>query len=395
MTGAVRRQPRFPSGRAEKRRALLDAVERVRPVLAREADEAERRGTLPGAAVTALHDAGLFSLKLPEVLGGAEADPVTQFEVIEAAARIDASAAWCLMVGATTLALPGAFLPDEGAAQVFAAGRTPRAAGVYMPTAQAVEVPGGYRVTGRWAFASGIRHADWVSGVARVDRGGRIERRCVLFPASAVQIHDNWQVAGLQGTGSCDFSVEEAFVPEAFTWDVETVRPQRGGPLYRLGFPGFVANEHAAFAIGVARRALDAVVELARSKARGLRPSLLAARPSFQRAVGESIVRLDAARALSIERYERAWETVRGGDALTPHTQGQLRTAAVHATEVAADVTTRAFRHAGGVAIYQTSVLQRCLRDLNAGAQHLMVNDTAYEALGQIALGFADVDPMA
>ena len=374
----------------------LDAVARIRDVLTASADESERAATLAPAAVEALESAGLLTLKLPATLGGLEADPVTQIDVIEAVSASDAAAGWCLMVGATTLALPAVFLGDRAVAAMFVDRRIPRAAGCYMPTGRAMAAPGGYRVTGRWAFASGIRHAAWVSGTARVVRDGQTttERRVFVVPVKDVQIHDTWQVAGLRGTGSCDFSVHEHVVPEDFTWDIEHAAPRRGGPLYRLGLPGFVANEHAAFALGVARRALDASVALAGGKARGLTPALVAERPTFQRFVGASEVRLRAARALAVDANAAAWDTVVRGDRLTARQHAELRAVAVHATETALEVVTGAFRYAGGSAVYDASILGRCLRDLNAAAQHFMVSDSAYEGLGQFALGLPSAEPM-
>jgi alkylation response protein AidB-like acyl-CoA dehydrogenase len=389
--------PAFPTERAARRRALLDAVEAVRDVVLAHAEEAERRATLPEATVAALEGAGLLALKLPAVLGGAEADPVTQIDVIEALSAIDASAGWCLMVGATTVALPGVFLADAPVTEIFAGGRIPRAAGCYMPTGHAVPSTGGFRVTGRWAYASGIRHAAWVSGTARVVRDGRPtdERRTFVVRAGEVEIHDTWQVAGLRGTGSCDFSVTDHFVAEAFTWPMEGASPRRGGPLYRLGLPAFVANEHAAFALGVGRRALEAVTEVAASKTRGLKATRLGERPTFQRFLGAADLRLRAARALAVEVNEAAWATVAEGGALAGRDHAALRSAAVHATEAALEVVTGAFRYAGGTALYEASVLQRCLRDLNAGAQHVMVSDAAYEGLGQFRLRLPGADPMA
>jgi alkylation response protein AidB-like acyl-CoA dehydrogenase len=158
--------------------------------------------------------------------------------------------------------------------------------------------------------------------------------------------------------------------------------------------PGFVANEHAAFALGVARRALDTVVGLAGAKARGVTPALLADRATFQRFVGEAEARLRAARALAVDANAAAWRTVAGGGRLTPRQHAELRAVAVHATEAGLDVVTRAFRYAGGAALYDGSVLQACLRDLNAAAQHFMVSDSAYEALGQFVLGHPSAEPM-
>ena len=393
----------FPREREEKLRALLDAVEDVRETLTAGVDEAEAIATLSAATVDALYESGLFALKLPAAFGGAEADPVTQLKVIEALTRIDPSAGWCTMIGASAAAMLAVFLPDEAIEQVFAGGRVPRAAGVFMPSGKAVSTEGGYIVSGRWSFASGILHSQWVSagtlvapdGSNGADERSGTERRMVVFPTSEAQIHDNWQVVGLKGTGSNDFSVSNLFVPEAFTWDVMRALPKRGGPLYHLGIPGFVANEHSAFALGVGRRALDAIIELAREKRRGYgSTSPLAMRPSFQRAVGECDLRLRASRALVIEILDEAWETVCRDYALSPGLQAEMRSSAAFTTEVAVDVASLAFRYGGGEAVYLSSTLQRCLRDINTAAQHLMVSDSSYENHGQFALGLPNANAM-
>jgi len=216
-----------------------------------------------------------------------------------------------------------------------------------------------------------------------------------VIPAAAAEIHGNWQVAGLEGTGSSDFSVADCFVPAAFAWNPVTTAPRRGGALFRLGMPAFVAYEHVAFALGITRRALGAAALLAQSKSRGLvAASPLAARAAFQARLGEGEIRLRAVRAGAIELFEAAWTTVSAGGTLTRRQQSELRSVATYATETAVEVVTGLFRAAGGGALYRAGVLQRCLRDINAAAQHLMVSDSAYERLGQILLGFPDVDPM-
>ena len=387
----------FPTEREEKRRVLMDAVDSVRDTLEAGAQEGEETATLPRASVEALYDSGLFRLKLPHVLGGAEADPATQLNVLEAVSRIYPSAGWCLMIGAASLGSLGAFLPDEAIDELFANGNPPRTAGVFAPFGSAVPVEGGYRLSGRWSFASGIRHSQWISAGARVvaDREGYPPQIRTVMPTTDVKIHDNWEVMGLRGTGSCDFSAEGVFVPDRFAWDVSSTEPRRGGALYRLGRPGFVTNEHSAFALGVGRRALDAVTEVARSKVRGYSSAnLLAHRPSFQRALSEGYLRLRAAKALNVEVLEEAWRTVCNGQTPGPAAQAQLRSVATYTTDVAADVVSQAFRYGGGAALFTSSVLQRCLRDINAGAQHQMVSDTAYENHGQFLLGLPDARPM-
>ncbi|OGA12027.1 MAG: hypothetical protein A3D95_05965 [Betaproteobacteria bacterium RIFCSPHIGHO2_12_FULL_69_13] len=388
----------FPSGREEKRNALLGAVDSVREIVVAGAAAAEREATLPRETVRALYDAGLFAIKLPRELGGAEADPVTQIEVFESITRLDPSAGWCTMIGCTAIAEPGAFLPDEAVAQMFPGGRIPLGACTFVPTGRAQAVEGGYRLTGRWPFASGVRHAEWLAATAFVDRepGSAEERRVFVLPVSAVKLHDNWQSAGLEGTGSCDFSCEGLFVAESFTWHQLQAKPRRGGPLYLMGRPGFVANECVAFALGVARCALDAITAYARTKKRGLRQqSSVASRAVFQRALGESELKLAAARALAFEVFERAWQTVCRGEPPPPKLQSEMRGVATLATDAAVEVATQAFRYGGGAALYRTNVLQRCLRDINAAAQHVVVSDVAYENYGKFLLGFPDADPLA
>ena len=387
----------FPTGRAEKRRVLMDAVESVRDVLEAGRPESEETGALPEASVDALYDSGLFRLKMPHVLGGAEADPVTQLDVLEEVSRIEPSAGWCLMIGSASLGGLGAFLPDDALEEVFVGGKPPRTAGVAAPLGVAVPVNGGYRLNGRWPFGSGVRHSQWLSAGARVvtEEPGHPRMLRVVMPTHRVKIHDNWQVMGLRGTGSCDFSAEDLFVPENFAWDAASTEPKRGGALYRLGRPAFVTNEHSAFALGVGRRALDAVTELAASKVRGYNSSsLVADRPAFQRALGESDLRLRAARALNVEILEEAWQSVCNGKTPEPQLQARMRSCAAYTTEVAVDVVSQAFRYGGGSALFLSSILQQCFRDINAGAQHQMVSDRAYENHGQFLLGLPDARVM-
>lgn len=386
----------FPADSAEKRRVLLDAVDSVRATLEAGAAKSEETATLPAASVDALYESGLLRLKMPRALGGAEADPITQLDVLEAVSRIDPASGWCLMIGAASLGSLAAFLPDDAIEEIFVGGQPPKVAGAFAPYGVATPVKGGYRITGRWPFGSGVRHAEWISAGARVAGDGAGPRQLrVAMPRQHVKIHDNWQVMGLRGTGSCDFSVEDLFLPERFSWDVSRTEPTRGGALYRLGRPGFVTNEHSAFALGVGRRALDAFADVAIGKTRGYNSTnLLANRSVVQRTLGECDMRLRAARALNVEILGEAWDAVCAGHPPEPPLQAQMRAIATHTTEVASDVTSQAFRYGGGAALFTTSILQQCLRDIHAAAQHQMVSDTAYENHGQFLLGLPDARVM-
>jgi alkylation response protein AidB-like acyl-CoA dehydrogenase len=385
------------AARAATRSALFGAIEAQRDKLTAHSDSDEQLGTLSAASVEALVASGVLRMKLPRVLGGFEADLVTQMEVLERLAMINPSVGWCAMVGATSLGLPGAFLPDAGVACMFADGRIPRGAIVVTPSGLATAVDGGYRLTGRWGFASGVRHSEWLVALCRVERVAAAppEIHCMVLPTRDCEILDNWQVVGLKGTGSCDIVVSDVFVPASMTFAVGDA-PRRGGALYHIGLPAFVAYEHAGFALGIARRALDGLVTLMQNKKRGYAPggTSMADRGAVQGLIGHSEMRLRAARALNVEINEHAWEVVCAGESLSLEEQCAVRSAATYATEVAAEVVGEAFRYGGASAIYEGHFMQRCLRDVSVAAQHYMVADTAYEQLGRARLGFADINPM-
>ena len=377
---------------------LLERVEAIAPDLAAQAEADEANGSLTAESVRLLDQAGMFGLKAPEVLGGIEADPVEQILVLEELARHNISAAWCTMVAATGGGVAGAMLPDEAIEHVFGGGRMPRFCGVVIPSGKARRVDGGYRLSGQWSFASGIGHAEWIAASAMVEGAGEgsPEVRKLVFPVSEAVVHDNWQVVGLKGTGSCDFSCDDVFVPEAFTYSAMTDEPRRGGPLYRFGFPGFVANEHAAMALGLARAALDLFREKETQRARsyaGGAPTM-AGRGVIQDRLARMELSLRAARLLAIDVNRSAWETLEGGVAPSIEQHCEMRAAATHATEVGCSVVTEVFRHAGGSAVYEKNALQQILRDINVAAQHRMVSEAAYENLGQAMLGLPDVNPM-
>ena len=376
--------------------AILKRADEIADILKAQAPADEANGTLTNETVAALEEAGIFKLKLPAVLGGDEADPVTQTLVLEALANANASAGWCAMVGATGAALPGAFLADEAIAEMFAPGRIPRCAIVAMPMGKAEIVDGGYRLTGRWPFGSGVRHSEWMTAGAIVTRNDEPEHLMMAFQTKLAHIHDNWQVAGLKGTGSCDFSTDDLFVPAAYTWALLTDQPKRGGPLYRIGNPGFVANEHAGFALGLARRALDAFLEKEVARVRSYAPGAasMSARQSIQRALGACEIKLRAARDVALDVNSEVWQATKSGETPTLRQQCELRAAATYCTEVALDIVTEVFRYSGGGAIYEKNILQQCLRDLNAAAQHLMVSEVSYENLGRTLLGATNVNPM-
>jgi indole-3-acetate monooxygenase len=392
----------FPRERAAKRQALLAQVERIAPVLRASGAKSEELATLAPEAVTALREAGLFQLKLPAATGGAEADPVTEMMVLEALAYHDFTSAWCTMVGATGVASLGAFLSQAGLDRVFGSGRIPTASISFFPAGRATRSNGGYRLSGRWRFNSGIRHAEWVIGGTIIEgtekeNGGRPIVMFAVIPASDVTLYDNWRdVVGLKGTGSCDCSVENYELPEhlSFVWDLLKPKPRRGGPSYLLPPFSYVAKEHGSVAIGAARRALDELINIATTTRGTFRSSKLDERQVVHRQIAEADLKIRAARALMHERYDQLYEKVSAGELAEGSDIADVRAICVHATDVAISVATSAFHFAGNTGLHHPHVLGRLLRDLNAAGLHQVMSDTAYENHGKFRLGIP-ADPLA
>ena len=388
--------PELPAEREELSSHLLDAIARIRPVLEADAEANDETETLEWSSVEALYREGLLSLKVPRELGGPEVDPILYLELIDELSYINTSAGWCAFINSTSAALCGAFIPDAGVERIFPGDRMPIASGALIPRGLATSVEGGWRVSGRWPFASGSAHSSWLLAgfrIVRDDEPGP-EHMIMACPVEDVQFLDNWQVMGLQGTGSRDFVLTDYFVPEELAFDLLTTDPRKGGPMFWMGRPGFVTPDHAAFALGVARRALDEISLQAGSYQRGYLASPIGLRGALQHDLGKCDQQLRAARALCREALEDAWEFCLREERPDLERQLRLRGACVYATDVACQVATTAFRYGGGNAIYNDRVLQRCMRDINAAAQHFMVNTSAYDNLGQFRLGMANVNAM-
>lgn len=390
----------FPKDIAAKRKLLLDRVEAIAPVLRASGPKSEELGTLAPEAVAALRDNGLFRLKLCAELGGAEADPLTEMLVLEAIAYHDFTAGWCTMVGATSLAGLGAFLTPAGVARVFKDGHVPTASISVFPAGRAKPEGDGYRVSGRWRFNSGIRHAEWVVGGALLEgneNAGRAGAILIAMPQQVVTLHDNWGGAtGLRGTGSGDCSVENLAVPRelTFSWDLVNPKPLRGGPGYLLPPFAYVAKEHGSVAIGAARRALDELIAIATTTRGAFRASKLDERQVVHRFIGEADLKLRAVRALLHERYAALYDKVLAGRPPEAADIAEVRAIAVYATDLAVWVATNTYHFAGNTGLHHPHVLGRLLRDLNTAGLHQVMSDTAYENHGKVRLGLA-ADPMA
>ena len=311
--------------------AVLEAARALGPAFEAATRQAEVERTLPQSVVEQMREAGLFWLKTPKSLGGSELDPVGFCDVVEEIAYHDASAAWAVMIGNGVTGTFAGWLPDEGVEDLFPeGGPLPIMAGQFVPRGVAVAVPGGYRVTGRWSFSSGIMHSSWVAGAARVEGGEPGEEILLCVPKSSATVHDIWFVAGLEGTGSNDFSLEDVFVPASHTRRRADAPPQRGGPLFRQPQSLFVANEITPVAVGIARRALDDIVVLARATVRGATGVPLIDRAAFQKTLGRAEAKWLAGRGPGGLGPVRRGAAVRRRDRRDPPVASHLRRGDLH-----------------------------------------------------------------
>lgn len=376
--------------RSAERDELLATVEELAPFLRENALRAEEGRTLPRPVVDAMKDAGLFRIAAPQVVGGYEVDPITHLEIIEAVARIDSSAAWTLMIGAQGAAMIATFASDSVVERMFGGGTWPIAGSQMNPAAGRFRrVDGGYVVSGRWSFASGIRHADWsmFTATSTEPSDGAPKVVAGVVPVADVTVHDNWFVSGLKGTGSGDYSLDEAFIPDDMAWPMPpTIR--RGGPRYRIKIPQATLS---AFALGIARRSIDEIAVQSRAKLRPGSTTAVAARPYFHHQLGEVEMKLAGARAGLFGLVGEAWDVVRGGGTVSRELDLRLTASPAYVHSIAAEITSTAFRFGGSGAARLDNVLQRNFRDMAVAAQHVQASEQTYEALGQFILESAEM----
>src|SRR5262245_6329537 len=344
------------------------------------ADQIDADRRLPVELVDELRDSGLLRGGAPVEVDGPELPPGVALRCAEEVARGDTSAGWCVSI-AITSSLLIAYLPPASRDELFGAGRGV-AAGVWAPQGKARRVDGGVVVSGRWAFCSGITHADVLFAGCVLD-----ERPAVLaLPTDQLNILDTWHTLGLRGTGSHDTVADDVFIPEARVFSIFD-GPALNRPLYRFPPFGFFASCITAAAMGNARAAIDDFVELAQAKKGVAATRTLAERPTIQAAVAAAESDLEAARALYYQAIETAWRASQDESQLPVEARTRLRLAATHGVRTAADVVRTMYDLAGGSAIYDGAPLQRRFRDAFTATAHFQINQASRELPGRLLLG--------
>lgn len=369
--------------------ALIDAVADIADVIEAHADEAERERRLSLATVDALARNDLMRMCVPKVYGGPEVAPPDMIEAIIAVAHADGAAGWCSMIASTTASMC-AFLPAETAQAIYG-DPTCVTGGVFAPNGRgAVQATGGIdglSVTGRWAWGSGTQHCRWVVGGAQCDDG---TFRLCWFPADEVTFIDTWHTGGMRGSGSLDYSVADAFAPLDHTIQPGVSRPVADTPLAR--FPNFalLACSVAAVGLGIGRRALDELSDIAQGKLPQFSSKTLAENGFTQIEFARAEAQLRAARAFLIDEISGAWDDTLESGAITLDRRIRLRMAATHAATAGATAADAAYTLAGGTSVYDTSLLGRCLRDAHVVTQHIQTAPKLNQKIGRLLFGLDD-----
>ena len=365
----------------------VPGIEALTETIRDECTDIDRTRALPASVVEALRSAGVFRILAPREVGGAEADPVTFLRLVEAAAYADGSVGWCALIGGC-YATFGGMLPAAGATEIFGDPAT-ISPGAFRPSGVAVEVDGGYRVTGRWRLGSGASHATWFLGGCVVTRdgepvagpGGRPVMRELFFPREVTEIIDTWDATGLRGTASHDYAVDDVFVPaERTAWFQDP--PSIDRPLYRMPPIAMFATFIAAVPLGIARHALDEFTTLAEDKTPSMATDVLADRATTHATLGRAHALVAAGRAYITTTLADLWTRVQDGLVPTLADRGALWLATTHAAHSALDAITMLYTTAGASSVYASCPLDRCLRDARTAVQHVCSQESNFELAG-------------
>jgi len=368
--------------------ALLEAARAASLTACELASDTERLHRLPDDLLSGLRRSGLLRAGAPREIGGFELPPGLALQCAEEVARGDTSAGWCVSIAITSSLMAG-YLPSASREELL--GEDQLAAGVAAPRGRARRVDGGFAVSGRWAFCSGITHSDVLFAGCLVDPDPASSSAEPAYGVAALRKEDlrvleTWNTLGLRGTGSHDAIAEDVFVPDPCLFSLLDP-PAVDRPLYRFPAFGYFAASVAAPALGNARAAIDDLVALAADKVGQGSTRTLAQRPLTQAAVATAEAQLRSARALYYQAIDAAWGEAQREAPVAVSVRNDLRIAATYAMRASADVVRSMYDLAGGTAIYDGSPLQRRFRDAFTATAHFQVNEASRELQGRILLG--------
>ena len=365
----------------------LEAVQNLSPLIAQYREYSDRERRINPIVYDQLANAGLFRLWLPEALGGPELSPSEFLTVVESVAALDGSAGWIVGNGGG-MSRAGGYLPEDTARKLFSDAKAFIASST-AAVGQARQEEGGFRISGKWFFASGAHHATWFMGLCASKNSDGTDSPifCCYLPRENVTVNDTWHVSGLRGTGSCEFEASDVFVPYEYTHDLVTPLATQSGVIYQL--PGISAFGWtvAVVPLGIARGAINAFKEMAIRKTRPGSASVMCERELIQSMVGRVETLHAASRALLVNAMTDLMNAANGSAQKLVQARISVRAASVHAAETSVRIVDMLAAEAGAIAIFETCPLERSVRDLNAVAKHIALSPHSYATAGRIALG--------
>jgi alkylation response protein AidB-like acyl-CoA dehydrogenase len=380
---------------------LVQAAAALQPMVRSYQEEIEREQRLSQALVEQLHAAGFYGMVIPRELGGLQVDPLTYLRVVELLSEGAGSVGWNVANNSIGQLITLG-LPDEGVHEIYAHGADTVIAGTAVAGGgQAVPVEGGYRVSGRWSFGSGCQESSWMLGSFQILDGDQPRRTPDgtsvywrgVFPRADVQvIEGSWNVAGLRGTGSFDWTVEDVFLPERRTMVhtgalLDNQWQRWPAVTYALPAQAWVGPHHSAVITGIARAGIEALIQLAGGKTPRGRTGLLCENPQVQDAVGRADAMLNAGCAYRSAMITELWNTVAAGKQTTREQRARCRLAAVYAADNARAAMDLMYRHGGSTSFQRNSRLAECWRDLHVVGQTVTIAPEWYPIGGRVYLG--------
>ena len=366
----------------------------IAPILEANAQRIEQTKLLPAEVLDAMHGAALFRTLLPRAYNGEQVKPSTFFRMQEVIAAADGSVGWCLCQ-ASGCSFAAAYMPADSAREIWGDPRAVVAWGFGQGVAKVV--PGGYRVTGTWRFASGNRHATWVGGHCRVeeadgsirrDAEGNVFERTMMVKRDVPRWHDEWNVVGLRGTNSDTYTIADVFVPEehSVSRDIDAERRVHA-PLYQFTTTNLYASGFAGVSMGIARGMLDAFTDMARGKTAAAMTRPMRESEVIQNGIAQCEAKLRSAGAWLVEVLDEAHEVATQRGHITMNERAMIRLATTSGIHRAKEVAEWCYHEAGATAIFDNSPFERRMRDIHASAQQVQGRSAHLEMCGQHFLG--------
>jgi indole-3-acetate monooxygenase len=375
--------------------AILANARAAVPALRAEAAENERRRRLTERSVETLRSTGVFRMAMPRSWGGPELDPFTQLEIIETLSVADGSAGWCAMVGSD-----GGFYSanlDDDVGRALYGDLDAVTAGFVMPGGGRLRPgDGGYRLSGRWPFGSGSTHADVIVAGAHVYDGGEPvadgegtpQWRVAMLPADGYEILDTWDVTGLAGSGSHDYTTTDTLVPAEQTFRFG--EPRREGALY--AWPGLFIIKLLGVPLGIARAALDTAEAILQDKI--LMPEMRPARgdPRVRTAVAQAEAMVGSARSYAFDVVGALWTPLQAGVEPSRRTRAAVGGTIPHVARTCREAVRLVADTVGSASIHRSSPLERQLRDLTTLCQHRLTQPSLLEVVGALWFDHTDTN---